>query len=268
MVEEPLATYYEFLGVRPEASLREIKSAFRKKAKIFHPDTARSDDRSMRFLLEAYRTLSDPQLRREYDRKLRRNRARNREHPSFEYRTWLLERREDPEYRAKLVMYDLLHDRDDEALEYYETIAGDERTRLIRYFERAEAMDAEFCIAELYEKRGEWRKAFEVYRTLIEMEREKPAFGYFFDVVELQFRRLVLECISLPEDPEVYLAILEESARIAADSEDSARFLRRKAEILAKAGRGREALTVLGEAEILAPKLPGIKPLRRRLETA
>lgn len=265
MGDETLTTYYDFLGVRPEASAREIKSAFRKKAKVFHPDTARSDDRSMRFLLEAYRTLSDPQRRREYDRKLRRYRARSGDFPAFEYRSWLLERRDDPQYRAKLVMYDLLHDRDDEALEYYESISGDERTRLVRFFDRAEAMDAEFCVAELYEKRGEWRKAYEVYRNLIAMEREKPAFGYFFDVVELQFRRLVLEGIPGGDDPAEYLDILEESARIAADTEDSARFLRRKAELLAKAGRREEALSALRDAERLAPKLPGIKPLIRRL---
>ena len=144
MGDEPLTSYYDFLGVRSEASTREIKSAFRKKAKVFHPDTARSDDRSMRFLLEAYRTLSDPQRRRDYDRKLRRFQAKSRDFPSFEYRSWLLERRDDPQYRAKLVMYDLLHDRDDEALEYYESISGDEQTRLVRYFDRAEAMDAEF----------------------------------------------------------------------------------------------------------------------------
>lgn len=266
MGDESRTSYYDFLGVRPEASTREIKSAFRKKAKVFHPDTARSDDRSMLFLLEAYRTLTDPQRRREYDRKLRRFEARSRDFPEFEYRTWLLERREDPQYRAKLVMYDLLHDRDDEALEYYESISGDESTRLVRYFERAEAMDAEFCVAELYEKRGDWRKAYEVYRNLIAMEGEKPAFGYFFDVVELQFRRLVLESIPYRDEPEEYLGILEEAARIAADPEDSARFLRRKAELLAKSGRRKDAIAALREAESLAPRLPGIKPLLRKLE--
>ncbi len=265
MQDDKLSTYYDFLGVRVDASPREIKSAFRKKAKVFHPDTARSDDKSMLHLLEVYRTLSDPQRRREYDRRLRRYQARSPEFPVFEYRSWLLERREDPQYRAKLVMYDLLHDRDDEALEYYESISGDDRTRLVRFFERAEAMDAEFCVAELYEKRGEWRKAYEVYRTLMEMEREKPAFGYFFDVVVLQFRRLVMEGIPDGDESGEYLGILEDSARTAADPEDSARFLRRKAELLLKAGRRGEALSSLREAEALAPKLPGIKPLLRRL---
>ena len=261
-----LSTYYDFLGVRQDASAREIKSAFRKKAKAFHPDTARSDDESMRFLLEVYRTLSNLELRREYDRKLRRLRTRKPELPAFEYRTWLLERKEEPEYRAKLVMYDLLHDRDDEALEFYKSIAEDERTRLVRYFERAEAMDAEFCIAELFEKRGQWRQAYEIYRRLIEMEREKPAFGYFFDVVVLRFRRLILEGVPpFVETPSEYIDILEESARFVSDPEDAARFLRKKAEVLIKSGQRSDALEALREAENLAPKLPGIKPLLRRL---
>ena len=265
MEDGRLSTFYDFLGIRTDASPREIKSAFRKKAKVFHPDMARSDDRSMRFLLDAYRTLSDPQLRREYDRKIRRLRVRSQDFPAFEYHSWLLERREDPQYRAKLVMYDILHDRDAEALEYYESIAGDERTRLVRYFERAEAMDAEFCIAELYEKRGEWRKAYEVYLRLLAMEREKPAFGYFFDVVVLQFRRLVLEGIPVLDDAEEYLEILDEAVRIAVEPSDSARFLRKKAETLLKAGKRDAARAVLLEAEVLAPRLPGIKPLLRRL---
>jgi len=260
-----LSTYYDFLGVRPEASAQEIKSAFRKKAKAFHPDTARRDDESMRFLLEAYRTLSDLGLRREYDRKLRKQNARKSEVPAFEYHSWLLERKEDPEYRAKLVMYDLLHDRDDEALEYYETIADDERTQMVRYFERAEAMDAEFCLAELYEKRGSWRKAYDIYRRLIEMERDKPAFGYFFDIVVLQFRRLVLDGVPSSDMPSDYIEILDESARFISDPEDAARFLRRKAEVLLKSGQRGNALAALREAEALAPKLPGIKPLLRRL---
>ncbi|HSV56949.1 MAG TPA: DnaJ domain-containing protein [Magnetospirillaceae bacterium] len=262
---ETFKTYYELLGLRLEASPREIKSAFRRKAKAFHPDTARNDARSMRLILEAYRTLSDPRLRLEYDRTLRRSRHRTLGYPSFDYRTWLLEHSQDPQFRAKLVMYDLLHDRDDEALKYYESISGDDRTCLVRYFDRGEAMDAEFCIAELYEKRGEWKKAYDVYLRLLAMEREKPAFGYFFDVVILQFRRLVLDRYPSEGDLESYLSFLDEAGRAVSDPEDSARFLRRKAELLIKAGNRSEALAVLREVESRAPRLPGIKPLFRKL---
>ena len=150
-----MADHYELLGVPRDAGTREIKSAFRLKAKRLHPDLARGADGepAMRMLLDAYRTLLDPERRLAYDRSLRKRGSVAAGVPSFDYRKWLKERLEVPEYRAKLLVYDLLHDLEDEALELFESLDGLEEGRLERFFERSEAMDAEFCIAEEYEKR-------------------------------------------------------------------------------------------------------------------
>jgi len=64
------ADYYNLLGVQSEASMREIKKAFRRKAIIVHPDANTNlTGNSQRFieLNAAYRTLRDPQRRRHYD---------------------------------------------------------------------------------------------------------------------------------------------------------------------------------------------------------
>ncbi|MFC1850413.1 DnaJ domain-containing protein [candidate division CSSED10-310 bacterium] len=64
-----MSDYYDILGVGPDASAQEIKSAFRCLAKQYHPD--RSDDHQKgRFLdiLSAYETLSDTTKRALYDR--------------------------------------------------------------------------------------------------------------------------------------------------------------------------------------------------------
>ena len=62
--------HYELLGVSPQASDAEIRAAYRRAAKRWHPDANDHAEahRRMRALNEAYRVLSDPQLRRDYDR--------------------------------------------------------------------------------------------------------------------------------------------------------------------------------------------------------
>ncbi len=62
--------YYEILGVPKNASADELKSAFRKLARQFHPDVNKEADAEERFkeINEAYAVLSDEQKRAAYDR--------------------------------------------------------------------------------------------------------------------------------------------------------------------------------------------------------
>ncbi|MDX2268519.1 MAG: J domain-containing protein [Bryobacter sp.] len=69
-------TYYEELGVSPQASDEEIRKAYRQVSRLLHPDLHPNPElrsiaeRQMRRINEVHATLCDPLKRREYDERL------------------------------------------------------------------------------------------------------------------------------------------------------------------------------------------------------
>lgn len=68
-----MSTYYELLGVGREASEEEIKKAYRKLARKYHPDVNpgnKEAEERFKKINEAYSTLGDEALRKKYDDQL------------------------------------------------------------------------------------------------------------------------------------------------------------------------------------------------------
>ena len=61
--------YYKIMGVERKASQDEIKRAYRKLARKYHPDVSKIADAEDRFkeVGEAYEVLKDPEKRAAYD---------------------------------------------------------------------------------------------------------------------------------------------------------------------------------------------------------
>ena len=62
--------YYKILGVDKKASEKEIKSAYRKLARKYHPDVNPDNPQAetkFKEVNEAYEVLGDPQKRTKYD---------------------------------------------------------------------------------------------------------------------------------------------------------------------------------------------------------
>jgi curved DNA-binding protein CbpA len=273
-----MKNYYEILGVHPDSSPQDIKSGFRKQAKRLHPDlyysmenakekesSASLRESAMRLILEAYKILSDAEKRMAYDRELRK---KERENKTFDYREFLMQRGEDPESMAKLIVYDLLHNLEDEAISIYERSKTLNDFRLEHWLERGESMDSELCIAEEYEKRGRYLKAYQIYKKIISMELEKAWFRYYFDVITLKFRFLVLQKLPGRIDEDDYLDRLDEVIEMQISPRETAQYLRKKIDILLRRGQNEEAHNALLQISEIYPKLAGLTALRAKVERA
>jgi len=68
-----LSSFYQILGISEDASQLEVKLAYRKLAKRYHPDVnagAKGAEEQFKGIVEAYSTLSDFTTRKHYDAKL------------------------------------------------------------------------------------------------------------------------------------------------------------------------------------------------------
>ena len=64
--------YWSLLGVSPDCDSNELKSAFRKEARKWHPDLNKNDvnaEERFKLINEAYEILSDPKKRKEWETK-------------------------------------------------------------------------------------------------------------------------------------------------------------------------------------------------------
>jgi hypothetical protein len=73
-----VTSYYDVLGVGADADFEEVRRAYHRKARLFHPDRyagspdpeRRGAEAQMKALNEAWSTLSNPEARRRYDTEL------------------------------------------------------------------------------------------------------------------------------------------------------------------------------------------------------
>lgn len=105
-----MADYYQLLGVPTNASDVEIRTAYRKKAKLYHPDVNKSPDAHALFVLltTAYETLINPLKRERYNGKTSKSSSND-----FQtYQEWVKIKKAKAEHEAKMRYYEFLKNRE------------------------------------------------------------------------------------------------------------------------------------------------------------
>jgi len=260
-----MTNYYELLKLGQNASTQEIKKAFRELAKRLHPDLAAAADgeiaaEKMRKLLVAYQTLSNRDRRFEYDRAYNRFVGKNR----FDYRSFLMERKDDPVSQAKLVFFELLHLEEDTAIAIWQEQGG-LGFPMEKYLDREDWMDLSYILAEELAKRQRYHEAFVLSVQLVREERRLPYFKHFMKEVEIFLKDLTRLHLRQAVDKETYIECLEALLNLGFSSKDEARWMRCIAETLIQIGESNAAARIFREALKRDPSLPNTVQLRRKL---
>ena len=258
--------YYRILGVSQEATTSEVKGAFRKRAKEVHPDLSAASDGAgdeMRLLLKAYQVLCESRRRAEYD--LRLQYFRKRQAVRFNYRAFLERRKDDMVSQSKLVFYDLLHNKSEEALSLYGELTATPGFRLDTYLSWGDYMDCTFLLAEEFDQRGEYLLAYELFKRLYLDETRKPYFKHFIDEVIDRIKTLTCFRMVRKIPPQVNIACLQELIAFDLPRKDKAFFYKKVAEIHMNAGRRDLAAEALQRGLEMDVKLPGVKKLKEKI---
>lgn len=244
---------YQILGVSHEATASEIKRAYRKKAKLLHPDMKEGDAAAFRELTAAYRTLIDLKSRQIFDSSFafRNFYGSQKKDSSFDYRAWLSARTDD-ESRAKLIVLDLMHCREDDAVKEFKRMNMTSPSfRLSRWFTREDFMDYGFILAEELILRGEYYDAVIILDQVIRMEYSYSYFKLFFPEVLSLARKVLMENIEGFLNDELAIDCYEKALDLRFGNADDALFLKKMSGCYERIGDSSTAAVCRQEAERL-----------------
>jgi len=255
-------SYYDVLNIERTASQAEIKRAFRKLAKKYHPDTnpGRSKASAVRLkeVMAAYKVLSNERERARYDVLLQTS-------PAFSP-TVRASRGDSAAALARQMLDDLLSGDGRRALETYDELVGKEGCNLAACLDVRDYLDCIFLLAEQMERAGRDREATRLYEELYEREKEPPRHRYFFEEVKVRLKKLYSR--KLPREarsPEEEIACYQRILEFDVDRSEKAFILKKIAEVHLKVGEVNEAKRVFQQALELKPGLKGTATIRERL---
>jgi curved DNA-binding protein CbpA len=255
-------SYYDVLEVEKTASQADIKRAFRKLAKRYHPDTnprrPKAAAKRLKEILAAYNVLRNERERARYDVLLQSSPLFGE--PEQQPRTSSIAD------QARGILEDLLRGEGVQALASYDELVGRMGISLNSFMGMRDYLDCVFLVAEQMERVGRNREAARLYEELYDREKEPPRYRHFLPTVKVRLKKLYSR--KLPRDartPEEEIACYERILEFEIDRSEKAFILKKIAEVHLKVGDTNAAKKIFREALDLKPGLKGTATIRERL---
>ena len=273
--------YYQILEIKRDATAREIKIAFRKLAKRYHPDknperTAFAE-KMFREVCNAYNILHDKQQKSNYDRALQTIERQQKSHSAYLDR---LNKLNQTYAKLELLLHALLHHKYETGISMYEQLQHHSQERgkewrIDDFLSYEESRDCEFLIAEAYQKLGfsngdqssvldrhrKIEQAMLLYESLLSAESQRPCFKHFIREVKERLKFIYLYHFTVEGYDQACQIPLAKIRELKLSKRETAWMYKKIAEFYVEIDRFREARTVLKMAFELQPRLTGAKKI-------
>ena len=277
--------YYQTLEIGRDATAREIKRAYRKLAKRYHPDknperTAFAEQ-MFREVCIAYNTLDDEKQKSDYDRTLQIIERKQKSREAYFDR---LSRLNQNYAKLELLLHALLHHNYETGISMYEQLRHQfqeigKECRIDDFLSYEESRDCEFLIAEAYQQLGfsngnhssvlerhrKVEQAMLMYESLLSAEAKRPCFKHFIREVKERLKFIYLYHFSVEGYDQTCHIPLTKIRALKLPKRETAWMYKKIAEFYVEIDQFPEARTVLKMAFELQPHLTGAKKICQRL---
>jgi len=257
--------YYSVLQVEREVGVCEIKRAFRRLLKHYHPDRNRSNaawaEQRTREIVEAYHVLADERRRGFHDQQLR-GQAFAPPAPGVHVTSG----GNGVAMRCRNLLEYLLNGNAIAAVSLYEQLRGSRATfDLYPYLSLKDHLDCKFLLGEEYERQGRLDGALALYEEVFREELEGPRLRYFFEEVQERIVTIYCQHLARTVPPADAVGYFQHALKLGLPTKDRAEIRKRLAETLLKVGDREGAQRELREAIKLHPGIKGVQRLAARL---
>ena len=273
--------YYQILEIKRDATAREIKLAFRKLAKRYHPDKNPERivfaEKMFREVCNAYNILHDKKQKSDYDRTLRTIERQQKSHEVYLDR---LNKLNQTYAKLELLLHALLHHKYETGISMYEQLQHHSQEkgkewRIDDFLSYEESRDCEFLIAEAYQKLGfsngdqssvldrhrNIEQAMLLYESLLAAESQRPCFKHFIREVKERLKFIYLYHFTVEGYDQTCQIPLAKIRKLQLSKRETAWMYKKIAEFYVEINRLSEARTVLKMAFELQPRLTGAKKI-------